>query len=273
MEITGKRYANNDWRKLLSTRRGTTIVAVVCTLIAAGILVFALHRYRQNVTASGQPETVLVASQVIPKGTSGTAIAAGDLFRPTQIIAKQVSSGAITDTAAIQGKVTTVQIYPGQQITLADFAASGDLATTLGPDERAVSVPLAGSPGLVGQLQAGDHVDVYATYFVIDANGRTDPYTRLLVPNVIVVKPGTATSGGLGGSATGTSLSDVVLKVPATDVAKLAFTAGGTSGSTGNGALWLALRSANAAEPDPNEVLSIQSVLFGSKPLTAGSGK
>ena len=266
MEITGKRYAGNDWRKLLSTRRGTTVVAVVCTLIAAGIIVFAMHRYRQSVNASGQPETVLVATQLIQKGTTGTAIVSGHLFHSQQIVAKQVSAGAVADTSTITGKVATADIYPGQQLTLADFASSGDLSTQLGPNDRGISVPLVVAPGLVGQLQVGDHVDVYGSYNVIPVTGllagRTTPVSKVLVSNATVLKAGSVTSSGLSGS-TATQISDVVLKVNKSDAVKVAFT------ST-NGVVWLVLRSANAAAPDPSQLVTLGSILFGTKSLAIG---
>ena len=79
MELTGNRYARGDWRKLLATRRGTILVAAVCAAIAAGILVFAMQRYRHHVVAENNPETVFVANALIQKGTSGDAIAAQQL--------------------------------------------------------------------------------------------------------------------------------------------------------------------------------------------------
>jgi len=264
VEVTAKRYSGTDWRKLLSTRRGTIIVAGVCTLIAAGIIIFALHRYSQSVNAQGQPETVLVATQLIQKGTTGNQIAAAGLFHATRIVAKQVSPGAIADTAAIAGKVAVVNIYPGQQLTLADFAASGDLATQLGPSDRALSIPLAQGPGLVGQLAVGDHVDVYGSYLVLDSLGRSVPLTKLLVANATVLKAGSPPGGSLGTSTT-TQTSDVVIKVSIGDAAKIAFTA--TSGT-----VWLSLRSANATAPDAAAITSIDSILFGRKPIPSGLG-
>src|SRR4051794_31610857 len=83
VELTGKNYTRNDWRKMLSTRRGTILVAVACPVVAAGILIFAMQRYRHNVDNEGHPETVLVASGLIQKGTSGDAIASGKLFNPS----------------------------------------------------------------------------------------------------------------------------------------------------------------------------------------------
>lgn len=257
MEITGRRYAGTEWRKLLSTRRGTAIVALVCTLIAAGIIVFAMHRYRASVDASGQPETVLVATQLIQKGTTGQAIANGNLFHPTQIVAKQVSAGAISDTAAIANRVATVNIYPGQQLTLSDFAASGDLATQLGPADRAVSVPLAQGPGLIPQLQVGDHVDVYGGFEWQTPAGRTAPFVKLLVANAVVLKSGTTGSGGIGSANNVTTpTSNVILKVGVGDASKVTF-------ASSYGVIWLMLRGPNATRPSASQLTSIDSLLFG----------
>lgn len=264
MEITGKRYAGKSWRELLSTRRGTLIVAGVCAVIAALVIVVAMDRYRQSVNAQGKPETVLVATQLIQKGTSGEEIARGGFFHPQQILAKQVTAGAIADTAAIEGRVATVSIYPGQQLTVADFAASGDLSAQLGPDDRAVSIPLAQGPGLIGQLEDGDHVDVYGTFEVSGSSG-TVPVTKLLVSDATVLKAGAASSGGaLGGSSSSsTQTSDVVIKVSVDQAAELAF-------SSTEGSIWLTLRSANAVAPSASQLTSIDSILFGSKAIPAG---
>jgi hypothetical protein len=53
MELTGKNYTRNDWRKLLATRRGTVLVAAACALIAGGILLVAMNSYRSSVDSSG----------------------------------------------------------------------------------------------------------------------------------------------------------------------------------------------------------------------------
>jgi len=265
VEITGKRYAGRTWRELLSTRRGTLIVAVLCAVIAAAVIVVAMQRYRQSVNAQGQPETVLVATQLIQKGTTGEAIARGDLFHPTQILAKQVTAGAIADTAALSGKVATVNIYPGQQLTLADFSTSGDLSTQLGPNDRAVSIPLALGPGLVGEVQDGDHVDIYGTFEVTQSAGQTVPITKLLVADATVLRAGSVASGGaLGGSSSNPSqTSDVTVKVSVSQAAELAF-------SSTQGSVWMMLRSANATAPDPSQLVSIDSILFGSKAIPTG---
>src|SRR2546421_3804868 len=101
VELTGKNYTRNDWRKMLSTRRGTVFVAGVCAAVAALILVVAMNGYRQSVNTAGNPATVLVAGSLIQKGTSGDAVAAGQLFKPTTVASKQVTSGAFADSAQL----------------------------------------------------------------------------------------------------------------------------------------------------------------------------
>jgi Flp pilus assembly protein CpaB len=257
VELTGKNYTRNDWRKLLATRRGTVLVAAVCALVAAGILVVAMNRYRHNVDTSGNQDTVLVASGLIQKGTPGDAIASGQLFKPTSIAAKQVSTGAIADTAQLHGKVAAADIYPGQQLTAADFTINGGLPTKLAPDQRAMTITLDSSHGMVGQVHEGDHVDVYAGIQV----SRAEPALRLLMTNIQVLQAGASASSGLSGSQNpSSSFSNVTLNVNDSQAGALAY-------ASDNGKVWLVLRPANATSTTPPSVFTAQSLLLGSKPV------
>jgi Flp pilus assembly protein CpaB len=267
VELTGKNYTRNDWRKLLGTRRGTVLVAAACALVAAGILVLAMNRYRHNVDTSGNQETVLVASGLIQKGTSGDAIASEQLFKPTSIAVKQVSAGAIADTAQLHGKVATADIFPGQQIAASDFSANGGLATQLAPDQRAVTVTLNSAHGMVGQIHNGDHVDVYAGLQLEPRGGRAEPALRLLMSNVQVLQAGTVTSSGLGGGGNPADQhSNVTLNVKDSDVPFLTY-------SSDNGQIWLVLRPANARASAQSAAITAQSLLLGSRPTSTGGKK
>jgi Flp pilus assembly protein CpaB len=270
VELIGNRYTGSDWRRLLSTRRGTVIVAAVCTLLAAGILVYAASRYRQSVDQSGGVQTVLVANATILKGTSGDVVATQQMFHTQSIATKHVSAGAIADTALLHGKVAAADINPGQQLTLSEFANSGGYASQLAPDERVISIPLDASHGLEGVAQAGDRVDVYAG-LNLDVNrtggsGALGASMRLLVSNVpVLAVDQNAGSGGLGGGGAGQQ-ADIVLKVKASDAGALAF-------ASDTGKLWLVLRGPNAAEPDTQakEVFNVTRLLHGAASSTAGS--
>ncbi len=269
MELTSKRYKNSGGlHKMLSTRQGTAIVAGVCTLVAAAILLVAAARYRHSVDASTQPETVYVASSVIQKGTPGSVISSEGLFRPQRIVAKQASSGAIADATAIQGKVAVRDIQPGQQLTHSDFAAASGLIAQLAPTERAISIPLDTSHGLTGVVAAGERVDVYAgvdgSVNRSGAGVSAGAALRLLIPNVLVLAVNQNSGSGIGGSGVNQQ-ADVVLKVKAAMAGALAF-------ASDNGKVWLVLRGPNATNPTTREqaTYTLNSLLLGAK--ASGNG-
>ena len=267
MELTSKNYTRNDWRKMLATRRGTVVVAGVCALVAAGILLFAMNRYRHNVDTSGNQETVLVAGGLIQKGTSGDAIATEQLFKSTSVAVKQASTGVIADTAQLRGKVAATDIYPGQQLTAADFIAKGGLTSELAPTQRAITITLDGSHGMVGEIAAGDHVDVYAGVTVESHGSRAEPALRLLIPNVRVLQTGSSNGGGLGSSQNpNNSYSSVTLDVAEAQVGALAY-------ASDNGKVWLVLRPAHAAQSNSSPAVTAQSLLLGSKPIGTGGSR
>jgi Flp pilus assembly protein CpaB len=269
VELTGRRYnSGGRLRKLLSTRKGTAIVAVACTVVAAGLLLVAARQYRQSVDATGQPETVLVASTLIQKGTAGELVSSRDMFRAEKIVAKQVSAGAIADASAIQGKVAAADIQPGQQLTAADFISKAGIISQLAPNQRAISIPLDTAHGLTGVVHAGDRVDVYAG---VDSSvnkgvgtSSAGAATKLLIPNVQVMSVNLNGGSGVGGSGT-SSQADVVLKVNANAAGALAF-------ASDNGKIWLVLRGANATGPQKQQQVTytLNSLLLSSATTTGG---
>lgn len=263
MELTRKRYTQPNWRKLVATRRGTVLVGLACALVAGGVLALAMSQYRHSVDASGSPETVLVASHAIAKNTPGSVIATENLFKPAQIVGKEVKAGAIADASAFHGKVAARDIYAGEQLTSADFTTAVGLPAQLAPAQRAMTVTLDAQHGMLGLVHDGDHVDVYAGAQLTVANGQPTPVLRLLMTNVDVLKAGTmSSSGGLGASSS-SNTSQVTLKVDAAKAGALAYAAD-------NGKVWIVLRPANATEAPVPSVITLQSLLYGTKPVTSG---
>jgi Flp pilus assembly protein CpaB len=265
VELTGNRYAGGGWRKLLATRRGTVLVATVCALVAGGILVFAMSRYRHSVNAENNPETVFVASGLIQKGTSGDAIASGQLFKPTTIASKQVSTGAIADASQLRGKVAVADILRGQQLTAAEFTASGGLTSQLSSNQRAMTIAVDASHGMVGQVHDGDHVDVYGD---LELGRRGESFVRLLVANAPVLKAAAENSGsglGSGGSQTRQN-NNVTLNVNDDQAGVLAY-------ASDNGKVWLVLRPANATSAGDSSLVTVQTLLSRKLPTTTGAGR
>lgn len=264
-ELTARtrRYGRRDWRGLLTTRKGATLTGLVCVAVAAALVLAAMSSYRKSVGAGVAPQTVFVASQLIAKNTPASVIAQGDLFKPVQVHTDQVAAGAIADMTAVHGKVAAKDIYPGEQLTSADFTSAGGLPAQLGPNERAVTLSLDQAHGLVGAIQTGDHVDVYAGLQLQSSLGQDTPVLRLLMTNVPVLKaPASQQAGGVGAAQTSTT-SLVTLGVDSSQAGPLAY-------ASDNGKVWLVLRPADAAATAPPSMVTVQSLLFGAKTLPTG---
>src|SRR5438045_3292251 len=84
-------------QRLLATRRGSLIVACSAALIASLGLIAYLAHYKTEVRGGKVPAQVLVADRLIPKGTSGDAIATERLFRVLTLTADDVQPQALKD--------------------------------------------------------------------------------------------------------------------------------------------------------------------------------
>jgi len=198
------------------TSRGWAIaLGIGAIVIAAILLVVYLDRYRARVGGANAPTPVLVAKQYIPNGTPGTIIASGQMYAPTTLPRKEVEVGAIADPSYLSGRAAAVEIFPGQQLTTADFAASDTASVDsqiTGP-QRAISVGIDNIHGSLSQLQAGDSIDLYI------ALGSRGPGGQALVKlfkqnvKVLMVPSQTGPSGG----------SNLVLRIETKDAADYAY--------------------------------------------------
>lgn len=251
---------NMPLRARLATRNGALAIAVIAGGLAAILVFAAINSARNDGTASTAARTVLVANQVIPKGSSGQAVAEAHLFRTARVGEQTLVAGAITDISQLRDKVSTQDIYPGQQISARTFTASnGELTTKLTGTDRAIAIPLDSAHGLVGEVNAGDRVDILAGFNVQGPSSATRPVVSRLASNVLVLKTAKPSGGGAGG---GSSTSNVTLRVSAQMATKLAFAAD-------NGKVWIVLRPAAGAKESSPSVASVNSLLFGVKPLSA----
>ena len=228
--------------KLLGSRRATIAVGVASAGLAAIVLIAYLNQYRDSVGVSAQPVSVVVAKSLITKGTSAAVIGSQGLTGVLTIPRDQVKAGAVTDPATLRDRVAVADIYPGQQITLADFSATPTQAipTRLVGDERALAVPLDSSHGMVGQVQPGDHVDLY-----VGLGGDAGSVIRLLLADVPVLSaPGVGAEGS----------PNFVFKVDSASAPKIAF-------ASDHGTLWIVLRPSNGAKKTPPQSVTMQTLL------------
>jgi Flp pilus assembly protein CpaB len=236
-------------------------VAVLVALLAGAVLLAFMSNYKQSVDGSSKAHTVLVAKQLIEKGSPGDVIVTKALFETTTAKGSARKDGAFTDPAGLRGKQAKADIYPGEQLVASDFTtASNSLVNRIANRERAVSIPLDSAHGMIGDVRPGDHVDVLAGFNVQpDGAARPRPVLKAIMQNALVLEaPDKAPHGGLNGP---NSTQNVVLRAPDQDSWNFAF-------SSEFGKVWIVLRPKIGAEQTRPSLVTLERLLFGLKPIT-----
>lgn len=257
METSPTTLSPGRIRRLLATRRGTLALAGVCALVAAAVLMVFLSRYKDSVSEAAAPTPVLVATSLIQKGTSGDILAEKQQFETVTRAAEDVKEGALTDPALLAGKVTTADIYPGQQMTAATFVAStGTVLPKLADNERAIAVPVDQVHGLVGQVQTGDRVDLLASYATISgATGQGQGIVKTLLQNKLVLRAGAQPIEG--GNEADEAKESIIVRVTDREAVSLAHAAD-------NGKVWVLLRPGAEAKQSKPHTATFDSIVSGS---------
>ena len=236
--------------RLLSTRGGTIAVGVFAALLALLILLLYLSHYRNSIKNSSAPVPVLVAKHLIPAGTSGDVLGTGGGFEATEVSKDVVKESAITDPALLKGKVAVSDIYPGQQLTLTDFSptAIAPLGSRLRGKQRAITVPIDATHGMLGSVVVGDRVDLIA-----NLSGVEKPILQNVY--VLAVSNGGAASG-LNSSSGGSNA--LTLRTSPSGASRLAF-------ASDNGDIWVILRPPTNGGKIGAGSTSLQKVLSGTR--------
>jgi len=220
--------------------RGWAIALGIGAIVLAGLLlVVYLNRYRARVGGASVPTPVLIANKVIKKGTPGSIIQSQVMYEATTLPKKEVDVGAISDPQYLAGRAAAADIFPGSQLTDADFIAEtsgGAVASQITGTQRALSVSIDNVHGSLSQVQVGDTVDVYTS---------VEGKVCLFHPNVTVLAiPTTAGPSGNG---------NLVVRVDSKDAADFAYAADHTQ-------LWFVLRPIAGAKPTAPRCGDLQSI-------------
>ena len=245
-------------QKLLSTRGGTIGLGGGAALMAAFVLLLYLNQYRDSVAAGSEPVNVLVATKLIEKGMPGDVVGLKGLFDSEEAPKNQVRNGAITDPSTLRGRIAVEDIYPGQQLTIADFGASSQgIGAKLAGANRAMAVPLDSARGMIGKVEAGDRVDVFASLFLRGATGAQGrPILKVVAQDALVLEVPAQTAVGVGAA---NQTANVVLRVNRDQAAQIAF-------AVDNGKVWVILRPRAGSRPGKPGAVTDRSLLADIKP-------
>jgi pilus assembly protein CpaB len=246
---------------MLSTRGGTIAVGAMAAILAGALLLVYIVQYRNSVKEQQKPVAVLVASTLIPKGTSGDLIGSQQMYTISNIPADRVNDGAITDPNSLKGQIAVQDLFPGKQLTKSDFVdkSTNTVLNQLAAYDRAIAVPLDGAHGLIGYIQPGDRVDVMAGFEVLGPDGKTHPVLKTIMQDVPVLDaPSVASKSTISNNQD----QNVVVEMTDQQAADLAF-------SSDNGKVWLVLRApGDAASQHAPSLVTLDTLLFGVKPIS-----
>jgi Flp pilus assembly protein CpaB len=228
--------------RLFKNRSGALLAGAFAAVLAVILLIVYLHSYRSSVNSGKQPERVLVATKLIKQGTSGTLIAQQHLYQVTSVQKDQLKTLAIDDPSAIRDRVAASDIYPGQQLTQDAFTTESvtSIPYQLSGAQRAIAIPVDSAHGLIGQVSAGNFVDVYVG--VAGASSAGGNLVTLLAPDILVLV------------APGAGSSNAVLRVSDHQAPKFAF-------ASDNARIWLVLRPQVGASRTPPQTATLASLL------------
>src|SRR5262245_58910697 len=112
--------------------RNIAIALMLAIAAAAAVLVYT-SSFKDQVTREQERVKVMVASQEIPAGTPGEQ--AAGMMELREVIRTDLTPGALTSSEALEGKVATFTVYPGQQVILQAFEEPTTQAAALQLDK------------------------------------------------------------------------------------------------------------------------------------------
>jgi pilus assembly protein CpaB len=252
--------------RVFTSRIGAFGVAGVLAVAAAALVLVYLANHDSSLQSSNGKVTVLVATRTIPQFTPGNQVVDGRMFRESSVSRDALADGAITNPDQLKGLVARNDVYPGEQLTTNQFQRSDttNVAVKLKADQRAVGFPVDPASGLIGQLQAGDHVDVVATFDVLPlgknglplTGGQAIPLTRTIVSNALVLTPPQPSAGGPQGGGDSAHGPSLTLAISTDDVNRVMF-------AQQKGAVWFVLRPPGSSQDVGGDVVDVDAVLRG----------
>jgi pilus assembly protein CpaB len=206
-------------------------IALALAAIAAVAVVLYTSSYKDQVTRDQERVAVMVASQDIPAGTPGEQ--AAGMMGLQEVLRTDFTPGALTSSGGLEGKVTSQEVFAGQQVHSGVFQTPTTQAAALSLDktERGVRVRVDFASGALGAIKAGDRVDYFMTMEVVPPGGDGGEgflFSRRLMTDVRVLEaPEPAVEEGPGKLSEEEDKGDdltLMLAVTQEDATKLAFT-------------------------------------------------
>lgn len=176
-------------------RRTLLLVAAIVVAALGTVLIFAYVRNADNRALKDQePVEVLVAKTLIKAGTLGSEAERTGSFKLQKVPRSATIVGVLSDPRPISSLVAVGDIYPGEQIITAKFAAAGTTSILpIPPGKVAMSVQMGDPERVAGFVQPGSEVAIFVTVTPSGAAGAPGTQTRVLLARMTVLAVGPTT--------------------------------------------------------------------------------
>jgi pilus assembly protein CpaB len=235
----------------VKVRITAAVAAVLLAVLGIVLLTGYVSGADQRALRGVETKSVLVVQSAIPAGTAAEDLSSR--VSQENVPAKTVPADTITNLAEITGRVSTVDLVPGEQLLAARFADPASLeeenpgAVTLPAGSQEITIQLEPQRVMGGQLDAGDTVGVFVSLDVPVSNDAAGPVTHLTLQKVLVtsVQGAPAASEATTDKATPAAVPEgtvlVTLAIKAPDAEKIVF-------ASEFGKIWLSKEPSTADE-------------------------
>jgi pilus assembly protein CpaB len=178
------------------------LLAVILAVVGTAAVLFYVKSVRNEVAAGQKAVRVLVASDRIPAGTSGSHMQDANMIKTIVVPASTVPSDALSAIPAdLDALVVTSDVQPDQMLMRGMFGQATTLSGGLAIPEGKVAVTVAvGIPQQVaGYVRPGSQIAIFDTYTFGNTStlGTSNTKgTRVLLPRVEVIATGAFFSDG-----------------------------------------------------------------------------
>jgi pilus assembly protein CpaB len=169
--------------------------AIVIAAIGTTLVYLYAKQANDRAIADAEPVDVLVASLLIPAGTTADQALQQNLIETKSIPSDSVAEGAVGDISVLAGKVAIGPIYPGQQILTQLFGDTTGAVTGINIPKGllAASYTFTDTARVAGFVNAGSKVSIFLTSPAASPQ-KDEPTTRLLLPEIQVLAVGNVTA-------------------------------------------------------------------------------
>ncbi|WP_369045067.1 Flp pilus assembly protein CpaB [Sinomonas sp. P10A9] len=217
------------------------MAALIVAIIGAALLIIYVNGADARAFANTETQDVYVVQKPVIAGTAVGSL--GDSVAKKPVPKGVLAADAVADLGAIQGKVASVALQPGEQLLASRFVEAGALngpgraAVPAGMQEVTVRLPIERVVG--GALSAGDTVGVFLSFSKEEnAPSQTQlSFHKVLVTGIqttsgvaaqnnATASPQPSSGGGINsGGGGGTSEYLVTIARTAADAEKIVFAA------------------------------------------------